>query len=67
MERDGAVRGHWVVMATVCVGVNVGVRAESQLELGLEFYQEDQVKIRNKGRMDPMIQAAWKECEARKG
>lgn len=29
----GAVRGHWVVLATVCVGVSVGVRAESQLEL----------------------------------
>lgn len=54
-------------MATVCVGVSVGVRAESQLEPGLEFYQEDQVKNRNKGRMAQIVQAAWKECEARKG
>lgn len=34
---------------------------------GWNFYQEDKVKIRSKGRMDQNVQAAWKECEARRG
>lgn len=52
---------------SLCGCLSVGVRAESQLELGLEFYQEDKVKIRSKGRKDQMVQAVWKGCEARKG
>lgn len=37
VERGGALRGHRVVLAAVCVGVSVGVWAESQLEPGLEL------------------------------
>lgn len=35
-------------------------RAERQLEPGLGFYQEDELKTRNKGRMDLIVQASWK-------